>query len=169
MRASVVFLFVLVNVAFASPIKTEPQSKDFWNQISQQLNDALYPIVNQAVQDLALQITQNLADFANGGTLFGKRSAEDQKNFWNQISQQLNDALYPIVNQAVQDLALQITQNLADFANGGTLFGKRSAEDQRFWNTLQDLINQAIKPAIDNSAQGIAALLAQITAGVGKL
>ncbi len=117
MRTSVVFLFVLVNIAFASPIKTEPQTK----------------------------------------------------NFWNQISQQLNDALYPIVNQAVQDLALQITQNLADFANGGSLFGKRSAEDQRFWNTLQDLINQAIKPAIDNSAQGIAALLAQITAGVGKL
>ena len=53
-----------------------------------------------------------LADFANGGSI-GKRSVE-LKGIFDQIGQSLQDALYPIVNQAVQDLALQITQQLGN-------------------------------------------------------
>ena len=53
------------------------------------------------------------------------------------------------------------------------LFGKRSAEQQRFLDTLiqslTDVINAVVMPAVNTSIQSIALLGAQITAGLSKL
>ena len=48
------------------------------------------------ILDLALQLTQALANFS-----VGKRGLSD---FFSQLGQQLLDAAYPIVNQSVQSI-----------------------------------------------------------------
>ena len=172
--------------------KRSVDARGFLDDLVTGINNALYPVVNQAVQDLALQITQQLADFANGGS-FGKRSV-DAKGFWDDLATGINNALYPVVNQAVQDLALQITQQLADFANGGS-FGKRSLDaatginktlvkrqggatesgafgkrlvDDQMRGIFDQWFDQVLKPSVLTQAQNVAGLLAQVTAGVGE-
>merc|ERR1712127_273569 len=68
--------------------------------------------------------------------------------------------------QGIAGLLAQITAGIAiDGIPAITdLIGKRDVDVQlKFW---QDWFEQALKPAIDSSAQGIAGLLAQITAGI---
>ena len=53
------------------------------------------------------------------------------------------------------------------------LFGKRSAEQQKFFDllmqSLTDVINAVVMPAVNTSIQSIALLGAQLTAGLSKI
>ena len=144
------------------------------NTLSDLFNEALKPALDNSAQGVAALLAQIAAGVAQGGIpaiqdLVGKRSADvDPRilDFLTQLGQSVADQIYDQADDKIKELALQLTQALADFANGGSI-GKRNV-DAKFLNTLSDLFNEALKPALDNSAQGVAALLAQIAAGVAQ-
>ncbi len=191
---------VLIGSVLASPLPKE-ESKDLVVKgiFDQWIDQVLKPSVITQAQTVAGLLAQVTAGVAIDGIpaiqgLFGKRSV-DARGFLDDLVTGINNALYPVVNQAVQDLALQITQQLADFANGGS-FGKRSLDaatginktlvkrqggaiesggsfgkrlvDDQMRGIFDQWFDQVLKPSVLTQAQNVAGLLAQVTAGVGE-
>jgi len=92
----------------------------------------------------------------------GKINADDFKGAWDDLLSSLQNGATNLANQLTSQLGLTLTQVLLQISQG-----KRNADDIVISKGMFDeLINQVLQPAINNSIQTLAGMLAQITASV---
>jgi len=161
-------------------------SRGFWDALATIGNQVILPAVTTQLQGIALLIAQLTAGIADGGIgaivdLIGKRDvaldAAQMRGFWDALATIGNQVILPAVTTQLQGIALLVAQLTAGIADGGIgaivdLIGKRDAAadaamvSRGFWDALATIGNQVILPAVTTQLQGIALLVAQLTAGI---